>query len=127
MRETINYPIINDPIALIAVAFERLHPDKKYEAYYDFGLKDSAGNPVWGQTLFPDDGSTTQIFINVEVFETENGLANAAEIFAHELAHCAVGAKEEHSGHWDEEFERIFMTYNEIAAERGLAEVNDGN
>ena len=119
----INYPIINDPIALVAAAFERLYPDKKYEAHYDFGLKDSKGKPVWGQTIFPDDGSTPQVIINAEVFETENGLANAAEIFAHELAHCAAGSGAQHNEHWDTEFEKIFVAYGEIANERGLTEV----
>lgn len=39
---------------------------------------------------------------------------NAVEIFAHELAHVAVGVDHEHDDAWEDAFEAIFQEYNRI-------------
>lgn len=77
------------------------------------GGKDYAGEPAYGVTIFPEDGSAPMIFISADL-----KLSDAVEIFAHELAHVAAGASAGHGEEWDKAFENIFAEYNRIGEER---------
>ena len=100
---------INDPFDTLAEAFYNLYPDCKYEAFI---VSPEMINPdskaMFGETFFPEDGSTPAIFISPEL-----KIKDAVEIFAHELAHVAT-PNEEHSTAWEEAFEKIFQEYNHL-------------
>lgn len=109
MNETLVTPFSNDPFALVAKAFSMLYPDVHYEAYWEPLIRDQEdGTPVYGLTDFGEDGSIA-IFI-----KTSLEVTNAVEIFAHELAHAAVGLEHDHDNVWEEAFEKIFVEYNKI-------------
>lgn len=50
-----NNPIINDPITMVAEAFEALHPGVKYEAAYAPDIRDDAGTIVCSCITFPSE------------------------------------------------------------------------
>lgn len=106
--------ISNDPFAMVAMAFEQLYPDKQYEAYFEPDIRNNAdGEKCVGLTDFPEDGvGLPAVFV-----DTELSITNATEIFAHELAHVAVGVGHEHDEVWDAAFSAIFAKYNEIGEE----------
>lgn len=105
------HPIKNDPFLFVADAFERLHPNVKYDSYVMDWFKDEFGEG-YGVTVFPDDGSDPVIYLN-----SETPYVHLVEIFAHELAHVAVGKEKEHEADWEREFDRIFDEYNKIMTE----------
>lgn len=106
-------PFNNDPFSLIWVAFNNLYPDKEFEAYWDpFELKDEEGKKVIGTTHFGDDGIVT-VFVSTDI-----SIENAAETFAHELAHVAVGAEHNHNELWEDAFEAIHQEYERICNEK---------
>lgn len=92
-------PFMNDPTAIVALAFRELYPR----------LEDEEGKPAYGLTIFPDDGSTPIVCISAEV-PTSAG----PELLAHELAHVAAGEAVEHGPEWKAAEEAIFQKYNEI-------------
>lgn len=104
-------PFINDPFAMVYEAFKNLYPEKDCSCYFDAFDKNEEGDTVYGETLFADDGTMT---VGVDV--TLN-LANAVEIFAHELAHVAVGSDVDHGEEWERAFDAIFQEYNRIGEE----------
>lgn len=105
-------PFKNDPFALVWKAFENLYPGKKFEAYWDSMIRDEEdGAPVFGLTDFADDG-TISVFVKPDL-----EVNNAVEIFAHELAHVAVGAEHDHDEAWEAAFDAIFQEYNRIGDE----------
>ena len=62
-------------------------------------------------TNFCDDGEI-QILVDPNV-----DIENATEIFAHELAHVAVGYDAKHGPEWDAAFDAILDEYNRIGDE----------
>ena len=102
-------PIKNDPFALVWMAYQKLY-DKPCEIWYDIPDEDHDGkeSPL-GYTNFPDDGSIPQI-----VLIAEYPVNIMVEIFAHELAHVAVGQEHEHDDVWEEAFDAIFKGYSNI-------------
>ena len=60
-------PFMNDPTAIVALAFRELYPRLEYYAQYVPGLEDEEGKPAYGLTIFPDDGSTPIVCISAEV------------------------------------------------------------
>jgi hypothetical protein len=105
-------PFKNDIFALIWKAFKNLYPDKDCECYWQPNIRDEEdGTPVYGLTDFGEDG-TIAIFVTPSL-----SVADAAEIFAHELAHCAVGIAHEHDEEWEKSFDDIFNEYNRIGDE----------
>lgn len=98
----------NSPFEMLDKAFKNLYPDKSYIAYIDVDMKDEDGEKVYGCTQFQDN-NTPIIFIDASL-----SIQNAIEIFAHELAHIAVGIDEEHSQKWEDAFELIFKEYSHI-------------
>lgn len=105
--------IINNPFDMVEEAFNNLYPNKSYRAYIDTDVKDDKGEPVFGATLFPEDGSEPTVFISADLI-----LSDSVEILAHELAHVAAGVDVGHGEMWDYEFEKIFKEYNRIGIER---------
>ena len=102
-------PFMNDPTAIVALAFRELYPGLEYYAQYVPGLEDEEGNPACGLTIFPDDGSTPIVCISAEV-----PISAGPELLAHELAHVAAGEGAEHGPEWKAAEEAIFQKYNEI-------------
>lgn len=85
-----NNPIINDPIAMVAEAFEVLYPGVKYEAAYAPDIRDGNGTIVCSCITFPgeEDGpdAVPMILIN-----SQAGVEVAAYALAQELARAALG------------------------------------
>lgn len=96
-------PFMNDPTAIVALAFRELYPRLEYYAQYVPGLKDEEGKPACGLTIFPDDGSTPIVCISAEV-----PISAGPELLAHELAHVAAGEAVEHGPEWKAAEEAIF-------------------
>lgn len=102
-------PFKNDPFAIIGEAFRNLYPEKHYEAYWEPMIRDAEdGAPALGMTDFADDG-TVSVFIKPDL-----EVNHAVEIFAHELAHVAVGLEHNHDETWENAFESIFQEYNKL-------------
>lgn len=102
-------PFKNDPFALVWNAFVNLYPGKEFEAYWEPMIRDEEdGTPVFGLTDFCD-GEPPAVFVKPSL-----EVNNAVEIFAHELAHVAVGVDHEHDDAWEDAFEAIFQEYNRI-------------
>lgn len=102
-------PFLNDPPAIVARAFRELYPKAEYIAQLVPDLRDETGATVYGETLFPDDGSTPVISISAEA-----PISAAPELLAHELAHVVAGKDAGHGPEWEAVEEAIFQKYNEI-------------
>ena len=100
----------NSPFEILNVAFERLFPNVKYNAYFGV-LDDENGESICGLTNFKDNGEIA-ILIN-----TDLSIQNATEIFAHELAHAGVGKEHEHDEVWEKAFNDLFKEYKKIGSE----------
>lgn len=112
--ELFQSPFGNDPFSLVAKAFKNLYPDKEYIAYWDpniYGDEPEDTPKPFGLTDFGEDG-TVSVFVDPDISVT-----NAVEIFAHELAHVAVGISHDHDQAWEAAFNAIFVEYNRIATE----------
>lgn len=112
--ELFQSPFGNDPFALVAKAFKSLYPDKAYIAYWEpniYGDESEEMPKPCGLTDFGEDG-TVAVFVDPGIPVT-----HAVEIFAHELAHVAVGISHDHDKEWEAAFDAIFVEYNRIAVE----------
>lgn len=102
-------PFINDIFAMIYQAFKNLYPDKTCVCCWDEDLgSDNEGNKVYGITNFENDGNIT-VYVT-----TELPICDCAEVFAHELAHVAVGHENDHNDIWEKAFDDIFNEYNRM-------------
>lgn len=102
-------PFENDIFALIWQAFKNLYPDKECKCFWEPRIhEDEHGDEVFGFTDFGDDGSVV-VFVRPDL-----EVSDAGEIFAHELAHVAVGVDHEHDEAWENAFDAIFQEYNRI-------------
>ena len=102
-------PLVNDPTAIVALAFKELHPNVRYEAQLVINLKDEEGVEKYGETIFPEDGSDPIVSISAAA-----PLSTCAELLAHELAHIIAGPDKGHGPEWKAAEEAIFDKYNEI-------------
>ena len=102
-------PFRNDPPAIVARAFKEIYPDRGYYAQLVPDLKDENGEPAFGLTIFPDDGSTPVVCVSAEA-----PISAAPELLAHELAHVAAGEAAEHGPEWKAAEEAIAKKYDEI-------------
>lgn len=101
----------NSPFEMLAEAFKRLYPDVEYKAFIDPCIRPGEDNKkAYGLTDF-DDGNIT-IYIDSEL-----KIVDAIEIFAHELAHAAVGVEHDHDEAWESAFDALFEEYNKIGDE----------
>ena len=106
-------PFINDPPAIVALAFAELYPGKEYDAQIVPDIRDDEGVPVCGCTTFGTDPNERPL---VEI-SGQLPLVHVPEILAHELAHVATGQLTEHGPEWEAAFEAIQKKYDEIAVE----------
>ena len=114
-------PFKNDPFALVWHAFTKLYPDEQFEAYWEPAIRESEdGTPVLGLTDFCD-GEITAVFVSSSL-----EVGHAVVIFAHELAHVAVGVDHEHDDAWKDAFDAIFREYNHIASALLVEESDSG-
>ena len=110
-HKSMKNPFVNDPYAMVWMAFKRLYPDKECQVWWDMHQNDEH-DEEYGFTHFPNDGSTPSVFayaeypVNIQV-----------ETLAHELAHVAVGPEHEHDDTWRAAFDAIFAEYNRIGDE----------
>lgn len=102
-------PFMNDPCAIVALAFDELYPGIEYYAQLVPGLTDDDQRPAYGVTIFPDDGSTPVVCISAEA-----PISAAPELLSHELAHVAVGEEAGHGPEWEAAEAAIFEKYNQI-------------
>lgn len=102
-------PFTNDPSAIVAKAFAELYPGVDYCAQLVPDLADENGNPAYGLTIFPEDGSTPIVCISSKV-----PISAEPELLAHELAHVATGENAGHGPEWKAAEEAIANKYDEI-------------
>ena len=113
-----NNPIINDPITMVAEAFEVLHPGVKYDAAYAPDIRDGDGTIVCSCITFPNEEDGPDA-VPVILLNSQAGIEVAAEAFAQELAHAYLGPESlEHGDEYDKTVEGIAAKYKEIAEER---------
>ena len=102
----------NCPFTILDIVFKRLFPNVKYEAWFEPNIRDEEnGEKVCGLTDFAEDG-TIAIFVDSHL-----EINDAVEIFAHELAHAAVGVEHEHDEVWAKAFDDLFTEYNKVGDE----------
>ena len=106
-----NWIFKNSSFEILNIAFKRLFPNVKYNAYFDLEVKDENGEHACGFTDFKDNG---EIAI---VIDGNLSIHNATEIFAHELAHAGVGNEHGHDEVWEKAFNDLFNEYNKIGNE----------
>ena len=107
-------PFANDMFALIWEAFKKLYPGKECECMWAPKIRDSEnGEPVYGVTTFEDGG---KVYIDILASVS---VVDAVEVFAHELAHVAVGITADHGAEWANAFDAIFEEYNKMGLELG--------
>lgn len=102
-------PLLNDPVAIVALAFRELHPGTQYAAQLVPNLRDEDGAAVYGETVFPDGGGNPIVSISAEA-----PLSAAPELLAHELAHIAAGIDAGHGPEWEAAEQAILDKYNEL-------------
>ena len=107
----------NSPFEMLDIAFKRLFPNVKYNAYFDSELKDENGKTVCGVTGFKDNGEIA-ILINGNL-----SIHNSIEVFGHELAHAGVGKEHNHDEVWEKAFYDLFNEYMKIGSEMFSREV----
>ena len=113
-----NTPIINDPITLVAEAFEALHPGVKYEAAYSPDIRDEDGTIVCSCITFPNEEDGPDA-VPVILLNSQAGVDVAAESFAQELVHVALGPDSlEHGPEYEATVEELAEKYKQIAEER---------
>lgn len=105
-------PFENDIFSLIWKAYCVEFPDNipvNLRCYWVNEIRDDGGAEVFGSTTFGDDGA-------IEICVSGNiKVLDAAEVFAHELAHLVAGVNAKHGDEWEDAFERIYRKYFELA------------
>ena len=109
----------NSPFGLINRAFKNLYPEKEYKACIEPDITDDQGEKAYGITIFYED-ETPIVAISAEL-----AIKDAAEVFAHELAHVAAGEGAGHGKEWEEAFDKICREYQRIGEEM-FKEEGDG-
>ena len=102
-------PFKNIMFSVVYEAFKRLYPGKSCSCYWDV-IEGDDGERRYGATAFMDGEAV--VFVDVGL-----SVVNAVEIFAHELAHVAVGDIEGHGEAWENAFEAIYNKYEEVSDE----------
>ena len=109
----------NDPFVMVWQAYRNLWPGSPAPSveWTHIDQDDEEVGDSFGYTIFTDDGEIA-VFVSCDI-----PVVSAVEILAHELAHVAVGAEEDHGEKWEAAFEAIFQEYNRIGAEMTDEEV----
>ena len=105
--ETVFY---NDPFCILDNIFRELWPEKEYRAKWVASIKDENGVDMCGVTEFVPE------YVPVISVSGKLDILDAMEIFAHELAHVAVGIDSEHGAEWEAAFELLHARYMERVA-----------
>lgn len=103
-------PFINDPFTVIWTAFKNLYPDKECTVCWGGNLCDEENNPVFGTTDFNE--TTGEVTVIVDAAKLK--VIDAMEVFAHELAHVAVGVGYDHDEVWENAFDRILAEHDRL-------------
>ena len=101
----------NSPFELIYKAFKNLYPEKEYKACIEPNIIDVQGEKAYGVTIFFGND------LPIVAISAELAIKDAAEVFAHELAHVAAGEGAGHGEEWEEAFENIHKEYQRIGEE----------
>lgn len=101
-------PFKNDPFIVVHQAFSNLYHGKGYECQWHEDLRSLEGEKVLGLTNFCDN-TIPQVYVS-----TELSVSDSVEVYAHELAHVAVGIDHEHDDEWETAFEAIYQEYNRL-------------
>lgn len=101
----------NSPFGLINRAFKNLYPEKEYKACIEPNIIDVQGEKAYGVTIFFGND------LPIVAISAELAIKDAAEVFAHELAHVAAGEGAGHGKEWEEAFDSIFREYQRIGEE----------
>ena len=99
------------PFELINKAFTGLYPEKEYKACIEPNIIDVQGKKAYGVTIFFGND------LPVVAISAELAIKDAAEVFAHELAHVAAGEGAGHGKEWEEAFDSISREYQRIGEE----------
>ena len=121
-------PFMNDGFSMIWQAFEHLFPEQKRKVECQIvPVLDKAddGKEVYGLTEYFEEEDLYQVSISAEL-----RILDGMEVFAHELAHCAVGVDNEHNKVWEKAFDDLFDEYNRLGEvmfdKHEKVEVTDG-
>ena len=118
LRRTKGFSIENDPITMVAEAFEELFPGKRYEVAYSPDIRDNEGTIVCSCITFPNEEDGPDA-VPVILLNSQAGVEVAAESFAQELIHVALGPESlEHGEEYDKAFEQLAQKYKEIGDAR---------
>ena len=100
----------NDPFAMVWQAYRNLYPGRPAPSveWTHIDQDDEEFGDSYVYTIFAEDGEIA-IFVSCDI-----PVITAVEILAHELAHVAVGADEDHGEKWEAAFDAIFQEYNRI-------------
>lgn len=104
-------PFNNDPCSIVALAFANLYPEIEYTAQLVPNIKDEEGGTAYGETVFPDDGSTPMVSISAEA-----PISAMSELLAHELAHLVVPFAD-HDEKWEAAEDSVLVEYNRLIEE----------
>lgn len=100
----------NDPFCVLDAIFKAQWPEKQYVARWVGGIEDEHGKEAYGVTEFSESG------VPIISISAQLDVIDAIEIFAHELAHAAVGIESEHGAEWEAAFELLHARYMERVA-----------
>ena len=95
-------PFENDPFAVMLAAFEKIYPGKNPHCVWVSWISgEKEEGDTYGVTEFENDGTVWVAIV------TSLPVKDALEIFAHELAHVAVGYDAGHNDEWETAYEAI--------------------
>lgn len=101
-------PFKNDPFITVHQAFVNLYHGREYECQWHEDLRGENGDKVLGLTSFTE-GKVPQVFVSTAI-----SVSDSVEVYAHELAHVAVGIDHQHDDEWETAFEAIYQEYNRL-------------
>ena len=91
--------LVFNPLLFALEVCEDLHPDLEAEVCW-------ATQEDPGLTLFPEDGGTPQIMIDVGL-----PLDATVEVLMHEVAHVVAGVEAGHGSEWEGAFDALHCAY----------------
>lgn len=95
----------NNPIKGIVDVCQRLYPSIECQLIFAEGIKEK--DDAWAATVWPDDGSAPQMWIDA------SAPYNACiELIAHEFAHVVTGEGNGHDVKWENTFDLINAEFN---------------
>lgn len=96
----------NNPVQDVIDICNRLYPKLNCELIFAEGIKEK--DDACAATVWPDDGSEPQIWIDVSA-----SYSATVELIAHEFAHVVAGHESGHGQEWEKVFDEINSKFNE--------------